>query len=107
MRRLAILTTGLLVLGFASAKAKGEKTNDAKTTEAVATPTEVKAESKTQLTYYWFDANNNTYIGHSETSGCDESNATPCALGYTSVSNPSNPQKPSGAPQETETGVRP
>jgi len=97
---------GLALMAFASAANAGSP-KETKTTDATVAPAEVKSETKTQLTYYWFDANNNTYIGHSETSGCDESNSTPCALGYTSVSNPSNPQKPSGAPQETETGVRP
>lgn len=66
-----------------------------------------KSETKTQALMYWFDANTGQYIGHSEESGCDLSTSTPCALGYSSVSNPNNPQKPNTAPQETETGVRP
>lgn len=88
---LLALTTG----AFASNR------NEAKT------ETPSKTETKTQALMYWFDANTGQYIGHSEESGCDLSNSEPCAYGYTSVSNPNNPQKPNTAPQETETGVRP
>jgi len=61
-------------------------------------------ESKAAL--YWFDAGTNAYIGHSESSGCDDSTTDLCAQGYNSVANPSNPVKPSGSPAEVGLGKR-
>lgn len=57
---------------------------------------------KTQALMYWFDANSAQYIGHMETTGCDNSGHCPCAYGYATVANPNSPQKPNTAPQETE-----
>ena len=59
-------------------------------------------ESKAAL--YWFDASTNAYMGHSELSGCNNKNTNPCEVGYLSVANPSNPQRPAGSPDQIDTG---
>ena len=63
-----------------------------------------KKESKAAL--YWFDATTNAYMGHSETSDCDFSNSNPCEVGYISVANPSNPQRPNTSPDKVDTGEK-
>jgi hypothetical protein len=85
----ALLIAGGAIGAFAFTKANTEKASDKK------------------ADLYWFDAGTNQYIGHSENSGCDNSDETLCAVGYNSVANPSNPQKPNTTPDDTANGVRP
>ncbi|PZU22510.1 MULTISPECIES: hypothetical protein [Sphingobacterium] len=64
----------------------------------------MKNESK--AVYYWFDATTNAYLGHSEQSDCNLINTNPCEVGYLSVSNPSNPQRPNSSPDKLDTGEK-
>ena len=48
--------------------------------------------------YYWFGLTG-SYLGRSASvpSGCDLTNSKNCAFGYINVSDPSNPEQPSGS----------
>jgi len=93
MRRIAILSSCLLVLGFTSANAKGEKTNDAKTTESVATPAVTKTSDATAYFEYIGpqppasgDLSNpsnysNTQVNPNDV--CDEAGTFGCAAEFT------------------------
>jgi hypothetical protein len=65
-------------------------------------------ENNKEAELYWFDASTGDYILTGESSGCDNTNLTPCAVGYPEeqIADPENPEKPSGSPTETATGVR-
>ena len=98
-----ILSAGIMLAAavtFAGTP-KGE-TKDANTSE----PKEASA-TKTQAILYWFDADNGTYMGHSELSGCLNDGTKACQNGYTQVANPSNPQEPSTAPAQVDTERQP
>lgn len=103
MKSIKILLAAVIV--SASSLAFGANRN----AEIKANPAETKtsSETKTQAVLYWFDANTGEYIGHTESSGCDQSTSQPCAKGYLNVANPSNPQQPATAPFLTDTGERP
>lgn len=67
-------------------------------------PSKEAAKKESKVAMYWFDASSGAYLRHSEASGCDLSNSNPCAVGYISVANPSNPQKPTSQPDDQKTG---
>lgn len=56
---------------------------------------------------YWFDATTHVFLIYDESTLCDNSSNYPCALGYSKVSDPSNPQKPNTIPDAIETGAMP
>lgn len=64
----------------------------------------IVAQAKSAALYYWFDANTGEYIGRLESTDCDHSNNTPCALGYVIVANPNNPVQPNTPPDVIEYG---
>ncbi len=80
MKSLKIAVTALVIAGgtfgaFAFTKANTEKANNKK------------------ADLYWFDANNNSYIGHGDKSitGCADSGETPCANGYSQLDDNDQP----------------
>lgn len=90
---------GLSLLALTSA-AFAESRSDAKA------ETPAKSETKTQALMYWFDAVSGEYIGRLEDSGCNHADNEPCANGYTTVANPSNPVEPTTPPAVIERGKR-
>jgi TctA family transporter len=92
----AIFIFGLGVLALTTANAKGSKTNEAKTTETVAAPTETKTKD---ASYYWYEVsyvgNTNgfipagaTLVAHDQqsnvTAPCDAGSTRDCLRGFSS-----------------------